>query len=493
MAKPSYNAIRRNTVINLIGAIVPLFISLLTVPLYLQLIGNVRYGVLAIIWLILGYFGVFDLGLGKAISNQIARLHNVAASEREIFFWTALCLNAILGLVGGLILLISGQFLFGMLFRMPDEMRGEVLSALPWVAVAVPVVTVSFVLTGSLEGREKFFTLNLVTTFSNILMQLLPLSIALLFGPKLSWLVGTNVIIRLAGIILLFLSCRKYLPLMNRFAVDPKIVGSLFRYGGWIAVTGIIGPILTSVDQVIIGAQAGVQAVTFYIVPFNLVSYVSILPSSLARTLFPHFSKLERQEAQKVGEESCRVLAAVLTPVIVVGIIGLKPFLEIWLGPKMAATGGIVGEILLIGIWINSLAFIPYSLIQGQGRPDLVAKFHLLELAPHLLALWIGLTTLGLAGAAWAWVLRVALDAVLLFWASQILLRILKTLWPAFLLMLATFIATFTLFDLLLWRVVIGSGLLLATVIWSMRVNSPQIKAVFARLPIVVKKAGSQS
>lgn len=484
--------IKRNTVINLTGSLIPLGLSLLTVPVYLQLIGSARYGVLAIIWVLLGYFGVFDLGLSKASSNQIARLHDSPVKDRERFFWTAISFNAILGSLGGLVLFISGHFLLGNVFRMPDDLRTEALEALPWVSLAVPAVTVSFVLVGSLEGREKFFTLNLLTTLTNLLLQLIPLTIAWWHGPNLSWLIGCNVLLRLGSAVLLFFACYKYLPLTGKPIIDTKIIGTLFRYGGWITITGIIGPILTSVDQLVIGIQAGVQVVTYYTVPFNLVTYLWVLPSSLSRTLFPHFSKIEKSDARMVGHETCLVLGAIMTPIIITGVVGLRPFLEIWLGSKMAISGGIVGEILLIGIWFNSLAFIPYSLLQGQGRPDLIAKFHLLELIPHLLALWLGLAILGVAGAAWAWTLRVALDSFLLFWAARILKSSLRSLLPAFMLVLSAFLASFLLFDLILWRLLIGGSLITIAIYWSMRIIKPQIKVLLAQLPGFWKNAGSQ-
>jgi O-antigen/teichoic acid export membrane protein len=102
----------------------------------------------------------------------------------------------------------------------------------------------------------------------------------------------------------------------------------------------------------------------------------------------------------------------------------MKPFLRLWIGTGFAEIAAPVGQLLLIGVWINSLAWVPLGLLQGQGRPAIVAKLHALELVPYVAILWIGMAWAGLPGAAWAWVLRVAIDALLMFWVSGLLSRV---------------------------------------------------------------------
>jgi O-antigen/teichoic acid export membrane protein len=70
---------------------------------------------------------------------------------------------------------------------------------------------------------------------------------------------------------------------------------------------------------------------------------------------------------------------------------------------------------LSVGVLFNSLAQIPFVLLQGAGRPDITAKIHLLELPFYLLALWLLISEMGINGAAMAWCARAMMDAGLLF------------------------------------------------------------------------------
>jgi O-antigen/teichoic acid export membrane protein len=58
---------------------------------------------------------------------------------------------------------------------------------------------------------------------------------------------------------------------------------------------------------------------------------------------------------------------------------------------------------------------VAFALIQGAGRPDLTAKLHLLELPFYLLGVYWLINTLGIKGAAIAWVARIGIDTVCLF------------------------------------------------------------------------------
>jgi len=89
--------------------------------------------------------------------------------------------------------------------------------------------------------------------------------------------------------------------------------------------------------------------------------------------------------------------------------------LDLWLGGEFAQNSTRVVQWLAVGVFINSLAHVAFSLVQATGRPDITAKLHLVELPFYLISLWWLVAEYGIEGAAIAWVIRIVIDTGLLF------------------------------------------------------------------------------
>ena len=406
--------LKRNFGFNMVGAAIPVVTSLVMVPLYLHAIGAARYGVVSIAWLLLGYFGFLDFGLSRASANALSRLAHAPASERSPVFMTALYLNLMLGVVAGLVLYLGADLLLLHAFRMPADLRLEVAPAIPWLAAMLPLGMVGSVASGALESRERFLLSNTLSSIGIVLGQVIPLGCAYLIGPSLAIVIPSILAARLTFVVLNFAVVSRIERPLRLLDFSPSWVRRLFGYGAWVSVSSLVTPILDSIDQMIIGTVLGAVSVARYAIPMNLSMRSQIVAGALARSVFPRLSRVSAAEATTLMEESVVTLAYGFGMIIAPAIWLSGIFLRLWVGPDIARYSTPVSEILLLGAWVNGLAFIPYSMLQGQGRPRVTALIHAIQVGPFILVLWLLLERFGLIGAAIAWTARVTADCVLM-------------------------------------------------------------------------------
>jgi O-antigen/teichoic acid export membrane protein len=135
----------------------------------------------------------------------------------------------------------------------------------------------------------------------------------------------------------------------------------------------------------------------------------------VGRTTFPIFSAgTDIRHRTLVYARAVKYLTLILALLSSSIVVFTPDLLRLWLGATFADKSATVLQILAVGLLLNSLALIPFGFIQGIGRPDMTAKFHLLELPVFLLLLWHGIQQWGIVGAALAWTVRVAADFLLL-------------------------------------------------------------------------------
>jgi O-antigen/teichoic acid export membrane protein len=162
--------------------------------------------------------------------------------------------------------------------------------------------------------------------------------------------------------------------------------------------------------------------VAYYATPYEMVTKLWLVPTAVIGVLFPAFATSmaqDRGRAALLFGQGVKYTFLALFPFVLLITALAHDGLDLWLGAEFAQNSTHVLQLLAVGVFVSSLAYIPVALVQGAGRPDLTAKLHLVELPFYLLALWWLLGTFGIEGAAVAWVVRIAVDALVLFAMAQ--------------------------------------------------------------------------
>jgi O-antigen/teichoic acid export membrane protein len=362
---------------------------------------------------------LFDLGLSTATSNAIAKGRGKDAADNPSIFLTSLTTNAGLGMfIGCLVYLIAVPALKTWSSG-SGALSGEVLRTVPWLAASIPLVTIGGVFLGVLTAYERFLLTNVIGVIGTVTFQLVPLLAALWLGPRLEVVLPAAVLARAVPVVLFGAAAMRELPIW-RAQLNLPILRGLLSFGGWVMISNMLGPILVSANQFVIAGLAGAAAVAHYSIAFSLVTRFTILPTALMQTLFPRLSRAEGEEAQLLAAQACRLVMSVMTLLCVPAILIARPFLYLWLGSKVGAQVAPVAETLLVSMWFAGVALIPFVFLQSQGRPGTLAKLHLLEVLPYFAVLYFSIESFGVTGAAFAWGLRVAIDAALVLRASRL-------------------------------------------------------------------------
>ncbi len=409
-------SIGRNSLLNLLGQALPLLVGLVAIPVTARALGPERFGLLALIWALLGYFGVLDLGLGRAATRFVAA--SLARGDAPSLAGAAtltLASQVLVAIVAGLALALLAPLLSQRVLAVPAALQPEAAATLRVAAASVPLVGLSLGARAILEGARRFDLVNWIRTPAGIAVLVLP-AVAAPLGVGLPGIVLLLLLARVVTAWASLVAVRRALPALRwDLRASRAVASQVLGYGAWVAVSNVLSPLLTYLERFFLSARAGVASVAYYAAPYEAVTRLLIVPGGVASALFPTLgTRGDRGREAVLLQRWLRYLLLGLAPPVLVLVAFAEPIMHLWLGAAYAARSGPALALLGLGVLVNGLAHLPYVYLLARDRPDLPAKFHAVELLLYVLVAWQLVGAFGVTGAAAAWTLRVLVDAVLL-------------------------------------------------------------------------------
>lgn len=417
-----------NALITLLSQALPLVVAVICIPYLVSGMGIERFGVLTLVWMVTGYYSLFDFGVGRALTKMVASKLG-AGEEKDIsaLVWTALFFVFLMGMLGTFIVYMISPYLVKEVFQITAKLHNETLNVLYLLSLSLPVVICATSLRGVLEAYQRFPFISIIRTPVGIMTFLGPL-LVLNFSQSLTYIVLALLFIRLVECIAYLLFCFHINPSLRKGIVpEIRYLRPLLATGGWMTVSNIVGPTLLYLDRFLISTIISVSAVAFYTTPFEILHRLMIIPGAIVGVLFPAFSHSFKHDPKRITIIFSRgvkyTFIAMFPPILVITTFSYEG-INLWLGSEFAQNSSSVLQLLAVGSLIGSMTYMPYALIQAGGRSDFTAKLHFFELPFYLIIMWWLTKNYGIDGAAFALILRFSTDALFLFFKAKKLLNI---------------------------------------------------------------------
>ena len=412
-------SLRRNTLWNLAGTGLPLVLGAITIPYLIKEVGVEAFGILTIVWALIGYFSLFDFGLGRALTQQVAAARSTGSdASLPSLVKTGLWFTTVTGLLGGVILGMTSEKLALDWLNVSMSLQPSTANALLIAAIGIPLTTVTTGLRGILEGYEDFRVVNLLRMCLGAANFGLPALSVMFLDKSLVWMVASLIAARVLMLVAHAWEVHKKLPAdWSRGEVSQEKMRRLLSFGAWMTISNIISPLMVTADRFVISGALSASVVAYYTVPFEALIRVLVLPAALTAALFPRIAsvmKLNPAEAKILYRKCLLIVAGILLPVCILIALGSRWGLQLWLGQDFADRSWAIVSVMALGLLLNGMAHVPFAVIQAGGDSRTTAYLHLIELVFYVPLLFYCMKTFGILGAAIAWTTRVGVDLLAL-------------------------------------------------------------------------------
>lgn len=409
-----------NAAWSLAGHVIPLSVAIISVPLLIHALGNEKFGILTLCWVVAGYFNILDLGLGRSLILAFSRLDK--EKDRDAVsrtFWAGSSLLGGIGILTGSALYLASSTLPALL-GVSVDLRDEAAGAFQLVALSLPATLLLPGLSAMPIAWQHQKSLSLIRIPSGILSHLVPI-IMLPWTTDLRHLLLANLVLRIC-ILCAHAALCWHLAHVGK-ATDVKTsIGSLLADGSWMMLTNIFAPLLMSMDRFVLSHTSGPSLLASYAPPLDLATKAWTLAGVGLAVMFPamgHFLSSSKEDANRLYRNTLRILI-IWTPPLLMCMAGVgRVAIEYWIGAEYSRTGGILMAIFSLGIFWALPGGVAFSAVQASGNSQRAAIIHLVEFPVYLLLLWAAASLSGVFGIACLWSLRHAMDTLLMYHSAR--------------------------------------------------------------------------
>tara|TARA_E500000331_G_C17234341_1_gene704085 strand:- start:182 stop:1597 length:1416 start_codon:yes stop_codon:yes gene_type:complete len=408
----------KNSIFNFLGVIIPILIGLFTIPFLINNIGVDIFGKITIIWAIIGYSGLFDLGIGKGITQIISLdINKKKYNYLGDIIGTSISIIFVFSIFLSIIFYVSASSIVNIIENLNIDVY-----LIQLLAIAIFPTLIISVFRSIHEAKSLFLIINLIRVPNNIWLFIAPIILIFLDDFTLNNLVIYIILGKLFFMVLycisLFINFKEYL---FKFNLSKSSMYKIFNVSGWISISNIINPLLAYLDRFIIGATLSAAAVSYFVTPFELSSKIWIIPAAITSTLFPFITSNLKGDLNLVYKKFTIYEFASSLIVLLCCIICIMfnhDIISLWISKEFADQSAKFLTIFSIGMFFSSLGHFPLTVLHANGNFKIPAILNIIMIIFYPIIFYSFVKKYGLDGAIYIWLFRVLIDYIVIYYFS---------------------------------------------------------------------------
>ena len=379
-----------NSIYNVAGWGWSTILNIIIIPYMIYKLGYDQYGILSLVFLVVGYFAFLDLGLADAVVKYISHyyaLNNIVKINNIIN--SILALFVIMGISGGIFILVFSNFVALEVFKIPDELHTTTKYCFNLCAIGLLLNLILGVIAKIPEALQRFDLSNRNNIIMGTAVSVMNV-IVLFLGYGIKAIVLINILGSLFGIFLFYLTANKLIPqVVFNLKFNYDDFREVFHFGLYTVFTKFSSLMTNSINQLFIGSLVGASGLTIFNVPFKIISAFKGIIYRLSFVVFPVSSELSALEysekLESVYLKSSRYIFLLSSMFFIPVIAYSNKILLFWLGADFADKGTYLMMMISLALFFISLTMIPGLIALGLGKPKYNAIFSLVTAGANII------------------------------------------------------------------------------------------------------------
>jgi len=404
----------KNTIISFLSQFLLMGIGIITTPYVVHKLGDSEYGIISIVMVFVGYLSFLDLGIGWAIIKFVAeyKAHENTDEIRKI-----LQTSESVFLAGGLLVIIIisffGKYLVLNVFNIPEHLEGVSIVAFQVASIGFLINMLATVYGSVLLGYQRFDITNLIRVIYGII-NIMGTVILLYFGFGLLGVIIWNFLVTILNFILVFVFAKRVEPQISMQPVFyKKTFKEIISFSFFSTLSKIGVQMIYNLEKAFVSAFLPIKMLTYYIIPFNVASKLTVVCSTLGSVIYPAFSAFdaanEREKVKNLFLIAQKYIFIGVYPLVYVLFFFADVLLKYWMGEEYALLGTVPLRVLSFAFLLNSITSEDAILFDGIGMPKISAIIVTISGLLNLPLVYILVKLKGIEGASFALLISITI------------------------------------------------------------------------------------